>query len=249
MRVPVQLKAYLIDSWSVRSGLTVAAALGLLAGCESLNQTFATLNATPSGLASDASGTPDASGAPDATGAAGAPGTAEAPHAPEAVHRSALADPAPDTTASIAEPDAPVSPPAPPPDAQAVIPDPYNDLSLGKRHFRDGNFGLAERYFRRAVEKSPGDAIRDAEAWLGLAATYDRLRRFELADRGYAQVLKIIGPTPEVLNNLGYSYLLRGDYRRARIKLAAARDLDPNNPYIQNNLDLLDRSVRGKAAQ
>jgi tetratricopeptide (TPR) repeat protein len=213
----------------------VASALSLLAACESFNQTVATLTAMPSGsaAASDASATPEASGAADATGAAGAP---EALHAPELVHRSEAHDPAPDITASIATPE-PVSEPGPPPDAQAVIPDPYD------------NFGLAERYFRRAAEKAPGNADRDAEAWLGLAATYDRLRRFDLADRGYAQVLKILGPTPEVLNNLGYSYLLRGDYRRARIKLAAARDRDPNNPYILNNLDLLDRDVRGKAAR
>jgi tetratricopeptide (TPR) repeat protein len=247
MRVPVQLKAYLIVSRSVRSGLTLAAVLSLLTGCESLSQMLATLNATPSGwaAASDTSATADASGGMAATGV---PGAVRAPQAPEAVQRSALPDPAPDTTASIAAPDPLVSPPAPPPEAQAVIPDPYDDLSLGKRHFRDGNFGLAERYFRHAVEKAPGDADRDAEAWLGLAATYDRLRRFELADRGYAQVLKILGPTAEILNNQGYSYLLRGDYRRARIKLAAARTLDPANPYVQNNLDLLDRSARGKGA-
>jgi tetratricopeptide (TPR) repeat protein len=243
MRVPVQLKAYLIISRSVRSGLTLAAVLSLLTGCESLSQILATLNATPSGWA-DASATADASGGSAATGVAGA---VPAPQARE-VQRSALPDPAPETTAGIAAPEPPVSPPAPPPEAQAVIPDPYDDLNLGKRHFRDGNFGLAERYFRHAVEKAPGDADRDAEAWLGLAATYDRLRRFELADRGYAQVLKILGPTPEVLNNQGYSYLLRGDYRRARIKLAAARNLDPANPYVQNNLDLLDRSARGKGA-
>jgi len=248
MRVLVQLKAYLIDSRSVLSGLAVASALSLLAACESFNQTVATLTAMPNGpaAASDASATPAASGAADATGAAGA---SEAPHAPELVRRSEAHDPAPDVTASIATPEPPVSEPGPPPDAQAVIPDPYDDLSLGKRHFRDGNFGLAERYFRRAAEKAPGNADRDAEAWLGLAATYDRLRRFDLADRGYAQVLKILGPTPEVLNNVGYSYLLRGDYRRARIKLVAARDRDPNNPYILNNLDLLDRDVRGKAAR
>ena len=245
MRVLVQLKAYLIDSRSVLSGLTVASALSLLAACESFNQTVAMLTATPNGpaAASDASATPEASGAADAAGAS------EPPHAPELLRRSEADDPAPDVTASIAPPEPPVSEPAPPPDAQAVIPDPYDDLSLGKRHFRDGNFGLAERYFRRAAEKAPGNADRDAEAWLGLAATYDRLRRFDLADRGYAQVLKILGPTPEVLNNLGYSYLLRGDYRRARIKLVAARDRDPSNPYILNNLDLLDRDVRGKAAR
>jgi tetratricopeptide (TPR) repeat protein len=115
-----------------------------------------------------------------------------------------------------------------------------DDLNLGKRHFRERDYGLAERYFRRAVEMSP----RDAEAWIGLAASYDRLKRFDHADRAYAQALRILGPTPEILNNQGYSYLLRGDYKRARQKLYAARAKDPGNPRIQNNIDLLEQSLR-----
>src|SRR5215510_4046894 len=83
--------------------------------------------------------------------------------------------------------------------------DPYDDLNTGKKLYRSANFGLAERHFRRAVEARP----RDAEAWVGLAACYDQLRRFELADRAYGQAIAIIGPTPEVLNNKGYSYMLR----------------------------------------
>ena len=117
---------------------------------------------------------------------------------------------------------------------------PNDDLNLGKRHFRERNYGLAERYFRRAVEMSP----RDAEAWVGLAASYDRLKRFDHADRAYAQALAILGPTPEILNNQGYSYLLRGDYKRARQKLYAARAKDPDNPRIQTNIDLLEESLR-----
>lgn len=118
--------------------------------------------------------------------------------------------------------------------------DPKDDLSLAKQHFRQENFGLAEHYFRRAVESRP----RDGEAWLGLAAAYDRLKRFDLADRAYAQVVKIAGPTAEVLNNQGYSYMLRGDYTRAREKLAEAQALDPSSPYIANNLALLEQSAR-----
>ena len=118
--------------------------------------------------------------------------------------------------------------------------EPNDDLNLGKRHYREQNYGLAEKHFRRAVEKLP----KDGEAWLGLAASYDRLRRFELADRAYGQVLEIYGPTPEVLNNLGYSYLLRGDFKRARIKLAEAAAKDPDNPYIRNNVELLEVTQR-----
>jgi Tfp pilus assembly protein PilF len=122
---------------------------------------------------------------------------------------------------------------------------PSDDLNLGKKHFRTGNFVLAEQHFRRAVELQP----RDAESWLGLAAAYDRLKRFELADRAYMQATSIAGDTPEIMNNRGYSYLLRGDYGRARRTLEAAQARAPDNPYIKNNLALLEKTQRrGKSA-
>lgn len=124
--------------------------------------------------------------------------------------------------------------------------DPNDELSLGKKYFRHNDYGLAEKHFRRAVEKHP----RDAEAWLGLAASYDRLRRFDLADRAYPQAVGILGPTVEILNNQDYSYMLRGDYKRAHAALAAAQRKDPTNKYVQNNLHLLEESYRkGKAIQ
>ena len=85
------------------------------------------------------------------------------------------------------------------------------------------------------------------EAWLGLAASYDQLKRFRLADRAYAQALKITGPTAEFLNNRGYSYLLRGDMRRASQDLSAALALDPENERIRNNVRTLDARARGSA--
>jgi tetratricopeptide (TPR) repeat protein len=124
--------------------------------------------------------------------------------------------------------------------------DPNDALNLGKKQYRANNFGLAEKYFRHAAELHP----RAAEAWMGLAASYDRLRRFDLADRAYAQAISIVGPTTEILNNQGYSYMLRGDYKRAREMLAAAERRDPGNKYVQNNLQLLEDSYRkGKSIQ
>jgi Flp pilus assembly protein TadD len=124
--------------------------------------------------------------------------------------------------------------------------DPYDELSLGKKYYRSNNYGIAEKHFRRAVESHP----RDAEAWLGLAASYDRLRRFDLADRAYGQAVGILGPTAEILNNQGYSYMLRGDYKRAHAALVAAQRKDPTNKYVQNNLRLLEESYRkGKAIE
>ena len=124
--------------------------------------------------------------------------------------------------------------------------DPNDDVSLGKKYFRGGNFALAERHFRRAVELHP----RDVDSWIGLAASYDRQRRFELADRAYDQATKIAGPTAEILNNRGYSYMLRGDQRRARETLLEAQARDPGNVYVKNNLEMLEASLRkGKPGQ
>src|SRR5262249_4714019 len=103
-----------------------------------------------------------------------------------------------------------------------------------------GNDGMADRYCRDAVEKAP----RDVTAWLGLAASNDRLRRFELADQAYAEAIKLRGTTLQILNNQGYSYMLRGDLARAREKFLQAYKLDPRNPTIKNNLELLNSSHR-----
>ncbi|HHS89065.1 MAG TPA: tetratricopeptide repeat protein [Rhodobacteraceae bacterium] len=115
------------------------------------------------------------------------------------------------------------------------------DLQLGRKHFADGDYGLAEKYFRRAVEENPDNA----EAWLGLAASYDKLKRFDLADPAYGETVKLVGETPEVLNNRGYSWLLRGDYRKARRDLKRALSKDPENPHIKANLELL-KAVRSR---
>lgn len=114
-------------------------------------------------------------------------------------------------------------------------------LKAGKVHFRNGDWGLAEENFRQAVELAP----RDAEAWVGLAASYDRLRRFDLADRAYGNAIQLVGHNPVILNNLGYSNLLRGNIQEARRNFLLAYEKDPANPYILNNLELLDES--GKA--
>jgi Flp pilus assembly protein TadD len=111
-------------------------------------------------------------------------------------------------------------------------------LRLGIEHFNRGHYGLAERYFRDATEKAP----KDVAAWIALAAAYDRLARFDLADRAYRMAIRLAGETTEILNNQGYSYMLRGDLRAARAKFEQALQREPNNPTILNNLQLLNGS-------
>lgn len=113
-------------------------------------------------------------------------------------------------------------------------------VRLGLEHFNRGHYGLAQQYFKDAVEKAP----KDLTAWNGLAASYDRLRRFDLADQAYAQSIRLGGLTVQVLNDQGYSYMLRGNLREARRKFQQAYSLDPTNPVIINNLELLAGSRR-----
>lgn len=111
-------------------------------------------------------------------------------------------------------------------------------VKLGIQRFYDGNFGVAQRYFQDAAEKAP----EDVGAWIGLAASYDRLGRFDLADRAYAAAAKLEGDTPRLLNNEGYSYMLRGDLKAAGAKFQQALRLDPSNQTTLNNIKLLNSS-------
>jgi Flp pilus assembly protein TadD len=113
------------------------------------------------------------------------------------------------------------------------------DLKLGKEHFRNANYGLAEKHFRQAVEQSQ-DSL---EALVGLAAAYDQLGRFDLADRSYAEAIRIGGPTSAVLNNRGYSYFLRRDFKRAKADFQQALRKDPDNAMVKRNMAL----VQGRA--
>jgi Tfp pilus assembly protein PilF len=145
----------------------------------------------------------------------------------------------PESTGSIKPPPG-FLPGSPPRQPDLAGEDPNDDLNLGKKYFRQGSYGIAERHFRKAVERSP----EDAESWMGLAASYDRLKRFDLADRAYGQATRLVGPTPEIMNNQGFSYMLRGDLARARTTLVAAQAKDPASPYIKNNMAMLAQMLR-----
>lgn len=111
------------------------------------------------------------------------------------------------------------------------------DLAAGKAQFRDANYGLAEQHFRKAVELRADNA----EAWMGLAASYDQLGRFDFADRAYEQLINIAGRQPQIINNMGYSRLLRGDKKSARKLLMEAEAAMPGDVVVEANLKLLAR--------
>lgn len=153
---------------------------------------------------------------------------------------SGCADPNhPDLFAPITDPVVTGSTVIDPTGASATLPTQQLALSTAQRKFSEGHYGLAVDDFAKAVE---GDPL-NPEAWLGLAASYDHVGRFDQADKAYVKVQDLLGPTPSVLNNLGYSYLLRGNLQRSRETLKAAYQADPGNPYIVNNIDILNQKL------
>ena len=113
-----------------------------------------------------------------------------------------------------------------------------SDLDQGKAQFREANYGLAEKHFRKAVELKADNA----EAWMGLAASYDELGRFDFADRAYDQLLKVAGRKPQIVNNMGYSQLLRGNKKKARLLLLEAKAHMADQTVVDANLALLAKS-------
>ena len=68
--------------------------------------------------------------------------------------------------------------------------------------------------------------------------------QFDLADQSYAAAAKLEGVTVRLLNNEGYSYMLRGDLKAARAKFQSALKLDPANQTTLNNIKLLNDSTK-----
>ena len=109
------------------------------------------------------------------------------------------------------------------------------EIKVGARSFKEGAFGKAQVHFKRAVELSP----KDGRAWLGLAASYDRLRRFDLADQAYDEAAILRADTFVLANNRGYSYLLRGEIVKAKKEFLIAKKLRPRDKTVNNNLEIL----------
>lgn len=117
-------------------------------------------------------------------------------------------------------------------------------LHEARGHFRNDDFGYSAALYKRAVELDP----RNAEGYVGLGASYDRLGRFDLSDRVYASLYGIIGGTAQYYNNVGYSYMLRGNVSAALTNFKKARALDPENIVVANNIQILQNAAAANKA-
>ena len=113
-------------------------------------------------------------------------------------------------------------------------------VATGNAQFREKNYGKAYALFKKAIWVFP----QDPQAWLGFAASSDMIGRFDSSDKGYKQLAKMIGNSPVLYNNMGYSYMLRGELVTARKYLLKAYEMDPSNQVTANNLEMLKNSTQ-----
>ena len=101
---------------------------------------------------------------------------------------------------------------------------------------------LAARDYKTAKSellKAKPFTTGDVRALTALAAAADMEGDFKLSDRAYEILLTRSGDQVMLFNNMGYSYMLRGDLVRAASYLNEAARRDPNNPIVKNNLAML----------
>ncbi len=118
-------------------------------------------------------------------------------------------------------------------DVRATAPNAaVSEYQAGKLHFGEGRIGLALKSFREAIRLDP-TSVPTLNA---LAASYDRIQRFDLAQVYYDKALAIEPQSAQTLNNIGYSMLLRGDRTEALAYFDKAKSIDPQNMVVAANV-------------
>jgi len=109
------------------------------------------------------------------------------------------------------------------------------NLNLGHREAALNRLDQAEAYYRRVLEIQPNNAIANHR----LAVIADKNRDFARAEHYYLTALRRDARDPDLLSDLGYSYLLQGRREDSERCLLAATRLDPSHPKALHNLSLL----------
>lgn len=118
--------------------------------------------------------------------------------------------------------------------ASSIAYEESSSMARGKAHFSEGRYGLALKEFRTTVAAAP----MSVEALNALAATYDQIKRFDLAEDYYQRALTQAPQSAQTLNNMGYSYMLQGKFDVASAYLREAKRLDAVNVTVAANLEL-----------
>jgi Flp pilus assembly protein TadD len=126
--------------------------------------------------------------------------------------------------------------------------DPANPLlaeRAGIAALKQGDVATSFILIDRAT-KSPKASWR---AWNARGVIADLQQHWSQADNAYAEAARRSPDEPEIINNQGWSQLLRGDWKRALDVFERAARLDPHSTRIANNLELARGAVAAELPQ
>lgn len=126
--------------------------------------------------------------------------------------------------------------------------DPANPLlaeRAGIAALKLGNVATSFVLIDRAT-KSPKATWR---AWNARGVIADLQQNWPAADIAYAKAARHSPDESEIINNQGWSQLLRGDWKRAADAFERAAWLDPHSARIANNLELARGAVAAELPQ
>ena len=112
--------------------------------------------------------------------------------------------------------------------------DVQDPVANGKALLVTGQYGLAIDALSCVLHDDPNNV----RALNLIAEAYDRLHRYDLADRYHAEALEIDPNSVAALNNWGFSYLVRGNKTRAVELLERAEAVKGDQPVVLANLKL-----------
>jgi len=101
------------------------------------------------------------------------------------------------------------------------------------------DYAQARAFVSRAVGL-PGATWR---TWNAQGVMCDIERDWACADRAYAEAFVLSPQQPDVLNNRGWSFMLRGQPARALELFEDAAEIDPKDARIANNLELARAAI------
>ena len=122
--------------------------------------------------------------------------------------------------------------------------DVQDPVSNGRAFLVTGQYGLAIDALSRVLHDDPANV----RALNLVAEAYDRLHRYDLADRYHADALEIDPNSVAALNNWGFSLLVRGDKARAVALLRRAEAVKGDQPVVLANLRLAGEDATASSA-
>ena len=107
--------------------------------------------------------------------------------------------------------------------------------------FHSGQIGLAADL----LDLATGAESATWAAWNARGVVADHFGDWETAELAYSRAAQVSPDRPEVLNNMGWSQLLQGEWEEGLALIERAAMLDPKSDRIADNLELARSALSG----